>query len=553
MTRLVRRTARSARQRPLLALLCVLVLAGASAVAAVAASKTPDFTIAATAHQSVYPGQAGVYTVSITPTNGFSGNVSLSVSGLPAGATATFVTNPLTSSTTSTSLIVNVGTSVPQANYSLTITGTSGSLSHTVSPAPSLAVVPASGFTLGLGSQSPATVAAGHSAGYPVTASRISAFNGAITFSTNSDLPAGVTASFSPNPTTATGTTSALTMAVPATVPNGSYPFAVNGVNGGHTTWVQGTLVVNTPPPPPPTITAGPANGSLTNQNSASFSFIDSQTGVSFLCKLDSGSFTACTSPANYSSLTDGSHTFTVEAKDPAGNISSGNPSRTWTVDTTPPAAPILDTFPPNPNDVSTSNFSWHDTTADVDHYICSTENGSFATTVPSADGTTQPCSSPLSYVVGTTNNGTHQFAVEAVDKAGNISGSTGYSWKVQKGSIQNFTITGDMTGGALVPAGPARAFATTIHNPNSVPVFVDSLTVSINASSLPAGCLASWFVITQSNASSGNTVSVPANGTATLPQGSVTAPMIQMTDSGNQDACKHATFTINYTGTDHS
>ena len=256
-------------------------------------------------------------------------------------------------------------------------------------------------------------------------------------------------------------------MAVASTVPNGSYPFAVNGVNGGHTTWVQGTLMVSTPPPPAPTISAGPANGSLTNQNSASFSFSDSQAGVSFLCKLDTGSFTACTSPASYSSLGNGSHTFTVEAKDPAGNISSGNPSRTWTVDTTPPAAPVLDSYPPNPSTTATSTFTWHDTSTDVDHYLCSIENGAFQSTVPSVGGSPQPCSSPLTYNIPNTNNGTHQFAVEAVDHAGNISSSTSYSWKVQKNSGINYTI-GNNPIAPLIEGAAPTPIDVTFSNPNS-------------------------------------------------------------------------------------
>jgi hypothetical protein len=65
--------------------------------------------------------------------------------------------------------------------------------------------------------------------------------------------------------------------------------------------------------------------------DSASFSFTDSQAGVSFQCKLDGGSYGVCTSPQSYAGLSTGSHTFKVQAKDGAGNL-SGETSFTWTI-----------------------------------------------------------------------------------------------------------------------------------------------------------------------------------------------------------------------------
>lgn len=85
---------------------------------------------------------------------------------------------------------------------------------------------------------------------------------------------------------------------------------------------------------PDTTITANPPNPS--NSASASFSFTGSDTGGSgvagFECKLDTGSFAACTSPKSYTGLTDGSHTFQVRAIDVAGNVDATPASYTWTV-----------------------------------------------------------------------------------------------------------------------------------------------------------------------------------------------------------------------------
>jgi len=103
----------------------------------------PDFSLSATpSSQTITAGNGTSYTVNVGALNSFSGSVGLTVSGLPAGATASF--NP-TSVTGSGSATLNVSTSstTPAATSTLTITGTSGSLSH--SSAVSLVVNAAGG------------------------------------------------------------------------------------------------------------------------------------------------------------------------------------------------------------------------------------------------------------------------------------------------------------------------------------------------------------------------------------------------------------------------
>ena len=62
---------------------------------------------------------------------------------------------------------------------------------------------------------------------------------------------------------------------------------------------------------------------------------------LTFACKLDGGSFSTCTSPQTYSSLSDGSHTFQVRATDLAGNVDATPASFTWSIDATSPAVAI--------------------------------------------------------------------------------------------------------------------------------------------------------------------------------------------------------------------
>ena len=103
----------------------------ASVTLTIGANNNSDFSLIANpASQSVTAGGSATYTVSTAALNGFSGTVALSVSGLPAGATASF--NPTSVGTPgSSTLTVSTAASTAAATSALTITGVSGSLSHT--------------------------------------------------------------------------------------------------------------------------------------------------------------------------------------------------------------------------------------------------------------------------------------------------------------------------------------------------------------------------------------------------------------------------------------
>jgi hypothetical protein len=113
-------------------------------------------------------------------------------------------------------------------------------------------------------------------------------------------------------------------------------------------TWVVQTDTV----PPDTTITAQPVDP--TNQTGATFSFTGTDNlGVAgFQCSLDGTAFSACTSPQTYTSLSQGSHTFQVRAKDAGGTVDPTPASYTWTVDTTAPTV----TVPANITADATSN-----------------------------------------------------------------------------------------------------------------------------------------------------------------------------------------------------
>ena len=96
-----------------------------------------DFTFSASpSSRTITRGTGTMYTATITPANGFTGKVSLSVSGLPSRASGSF--NPSSVTITSTTkgsvnstLAISTSSRTPRGTYTLTVKGTSGALSHT--------------------------------------------------------------------------------------------------------------------------------------------------------------------------------------------------------------------------------------------------------------------------------------------------------------------------------------------------------------------------------------------------------------------------------------
>ena len=146
--------------------------------------------------------------------------VVLSVSGLPAGATATLSPSSITRSGVS-SLSITTTPDTPGGSYTLTVTGTSGPLVRTTT---ATLVVLAPDFSL---SASPASqsVPAGNASSYSVTLSPINNFVGIVNFSI-SGLPAGAGATFTPASLTSSGT-STLAVTTTAGTPGGSYTLTV--------------------------------------------------------------------------------------------------------------------------------------------------------------------------------------------------------------------------------------------------------------------------------------------------------------------------------------
>ena len=216
------------------------------------------FTLAATpAGQSVNAGESASYPVTVTPLAGFSGDVSLSVSGLPAGATAQFTPNPASSTST---LQVTTGAGTPSGTSVLTITGVNGSTTRTATvnltvnaPDFALAVAPAT-----------RSIGPGQSTTYAVSISPSGGFTSDVNLSV-SGLPAGATAEFSPNPS---GSSSTLTVTTSAATPGGTSALVITGIAGALTRTMNASLTVTAPDF---TLGATPASRSVIPGGAASY------------------------------------------------------------------------------------------------------------------------------------------------------------------------------------------------------------------------------------------------------------------------------------------
>ncbi len=223
-------------------------------------SAAPDYALSLTpAALTIVQGANGTTAVTLTRTN-FTGAVTLSLGGAPAGVTGSF--NPAAPTGNGSTLTVDVGAAVAPGVYNLTVdgTGTPGNrstpLTLTVSAAPA-------DYALSL-NPAALSIVQSTTGNTTVTLTRTN-FTGAVTLSLGG-APAGVTGSFSP--AAPTGTSSTLTVDVGAAVTPGVYDLTVDGTGTPGNRSTQLTL----------TVTAAPADYVL-SLNPAALSIAQSANG----------------------------------------------------------------------------------------------------------------------------------------------------------------------------------------------------------------------------------------------------------------------------------
>ena len=230
----------------------------------------PDFSLNTTpALQTVLAGNGASYALPVTPQNGFAGNVSLSLSGLPAGVNATFNPNPVPNGSGTSTLTLTTTSSTTPGNYNPSITATSGSLSHGVlvdlvvnapsTPDFSLSATPAS-----------QTVAHGNGTSYALSLTPSNGFAGGVTLSLY-PLPAGVNATFNTNPVPGGSGSSTLSVTTTSSTAPGTYTLIITGTSGSLTKSAIVTLVVNAASTPDFSLSATPASQTVAPGNGTSY------------------------------------------------------------------------------------------------------------------------------------------------------------------------------------------------------------------------------------------------------------------------------------------
>jgi len=208
-----------------------------------------DFSLTASpSSQTVKAGGTATFTVTANLVSGSPSAVTLSIAGLPAGATFAF--NPTQGEPTFLStLTITTSAGTALGTNTLTITGSGGGSSKTttvtltiqspVEPDFELSTVPTS-----------QTVTPPQSASYIISLTAKGDFKSTVDL-TVSGLPAGVEASFNPQ----SGTpdyASTLTLTVAQTTPPGTYTLTIYASGGGKTKSTVVTLIVQAAPTPTP-------------------------------------------------------------------------------------------------------------------------------------------------------------------------------------------------------------------------------------------------------------------------------------------------------------
>ena len=207
-----------------------------------AAAPTSYFALSATA-ATAQQGSAGTSTVTSTAIGGYADAVTLVASGMPAGVTVGYGTNPIAPAGGSSVLTFTVPSNTATGTYTITVTGTGSdgttiettSLTLTVTAAPS-------NFTIGA-SPTSLTVRRGSSGTSKITTAVTQGTITSISLSA-SGQKSGATVSFSPTSISGGNGSSTVKFTISSRATTGTYTVTITGTGGGntHTTGISLTV-----------------------------------------------------------------------------------------------------------------------------------------------------------------------------------------------------------------------------------------------------------------------------------------------------------------------
>jgi uncharacterized membrane protein len=483
----------------------------------------PTFTLSA-GDLSLGQGTSGTTYFSVTPLNGFTGSVTLLASGLPSGVTASFSPNPTTAGYNNT-LTLTASSSAAVGQHNVTITGKSGAVTVTTTFALTIA---APSFTLSAGSQS---LGQGTSGTNYVSVNSLNGFTGSVTLSA-SGLPSGVTASFSPNPTTGYNNTLTLTASSSAAV--GQYNVTITGKSGALTETTTFALTIGAP-----SFTLSVGNLSLgQGTSSTNYVSVNSLNGFTGSVTLSASGLpngvTASFSP-NPATGYNNALTLTASSSAAAGqyNVTITGTSGSQTASTTLMLTVSVPTFT-----LSTNNINIGQGATGTAYISVNPLNGFTGSVTLSASGLPSGVTASFSPNPTTGYNNTltltasssaavGQYNVTITGKSGNQTVTTALSLGV---FVPSFTIS---AGNMSIGQGTSGTTYLSVYPQNG---FAGS--VALSASGLPSGVTASFSPNPTTGAS---TLTLTASNSASLGQYIVTIAGA----AGNQTASTTLILTV--------
>jgi kumamolisin len=201
-------------------------------------SSSPNFTISTSPGSvSVVQGGNGTSTITTAVSGGFNSAIALSASGQPAGVTVSFSPTSIAApGSGSSTMTIAVASTTAIGTYTITVAGTGGSTTQTATVSLTVTAVVSGNFTLSASPTSLTITRSSHGT-TTITIDPSNGFAGGVTLSATG-LGTGVTASFSPNPTTGTST---LTLTASSSATTGTRTVTISGVSGSlsHTTTIS--------------------------------------------------------------------------------------------------------------------------------------------------------------------------------------------------------------------------------------------------------------------------------------------------------------------------
>lgn len=205
-------------------------------------SASPDFSLAASpTAPTVTAGGTAHATLTVGALSGFGGDVDLAATGLPGSVGTTSISPATVTGSGPADLALATVAGAPPGTYPVTVTGTSGALTHTVTVSLTVTSAGAPDFTMAA-SPMTRTIARGKAAAFQITLGAVGGFTGKVKLS-RSGIPLGATTNWTTKTVTPPRTVT-LKVTTTTRTPRGTYTIVVTGGCGPTSHQVTLTLVV---------------------------------------------------------------------------------------------------------------------------------------------------------------------------------------------------------------------------------------------------------------------------------------------------------------------